>query len=194
MGLFGKELQFRMCNHRQTIRKLEIKEAHTLQRENRRSGGTALKESPLEESKSSGVALVSHWLSCGIFFLIEIVSGQGAVPPSSCWESKVGFSLLWPGRQESFPNWLHSSILNGISFTHFHIIQIRSSMLQFLTKDTDSVCRWYQFLLFSLPKLSIQSSCFCNLRMWNRPRERLLMHLFINPTKHEAATIPRALF
>ena len=101
-----------------------------------------MNESPLEESRSSGVALVSHWMNCGIFFSVDylLVEWKSFLPLLS---RKVGFFLLWSAivvRHESSPIWLHSSILNEVSFIHFHIIQIMSLMLQFLVKDTGLVC------------------------------------------------------
>lgn len=143
-----------------------------------------------------------HWFLIGwlvVFsFWLRLFAGQGEVLPpgeesSRLFPDKI-CKWLTGGRQESSPNWLHSSILNEVSFIHFHIIQIMSLMLQFLAKDTNLVCRSYRFPLFYLPKLSIRSSCFCDLRMWSRHRPWLLMHLFINSTEHEAATIPQALF
>lgn len=69
-----------MANHRQIG---DQRRGTHFTEKKRKSGGATLNEGPLEESKSSEVALVSHWLSCGILFLTEIV----------CWTR--GSSSSW---------------------------------------------------------------------------------------------------
>ena len=41
--------------------------------------------------------MVSHWLSCGIFLLSELVAGQGEIFPSPYGSGKVGFLLGMQG-------------------------------------------------------------------------------------------------
>lgn len=35
--------------------------------------------------------MVSYWLSCVFFLLVELVAGQGEIFPASRWSSKVDF-------------------------------------------------------------------------------------------------------
>lgn len=59
----------------------------------RKLGRPILDKSPLKENKSSEYDS-SHWLSCGVLLLAELVAGQGEILPSPCWRSKVGFFLF----------------------------------------------------------------------------------------------------
>ena len=135
-----------MANHKvqssKRIRLLSIKKGKV--------GRDCFEWNPLEASESSRL----WWFLIGwvvVFsFWLRLFAGQGEVLPpgeesSRLFPNKV-CKWLTSGRQESSPNWLHSSILNGVSFIHFRIIQIMSLMLQFLAKDTNLVCRYIDFL------------------------------------------------
>lgn len=74
--------------------------------EKRRDLGGAVPNKSTGRKPECRAVMVSHWLSCGVFLLAELVAGWGGILPSSCWGRILpvgGLQLTTSGRVGAFP-------------------------------------------------------------------------------------------